>query len=193
MWPWEHLAVGYLAYSALSRLAWGEPPSTRGALVVGTAAVAPDLVDKPLAWRFGVLPSGKSLGHSLFTFGALTGAAAVLGARSGSSQRGTVAVAVGHGSHLVGDVLYPLLVSGDLRASFLLWPVVPASGGADSVLPHLRDLLGDFTAFLATPEGAAYLVAEVALLAAAFAVWVADGTPVLSALRRRLHPQPADA
>jgi hypothetical protein len=191
MWPWEHLAVGYLAYSAFSRLVWGEPPSTRGALVVGFAAVAPDLVDKPLAWSLGVLPSGKSLAHSLFTLVPLAGLAALLGARSGS-QRGTVAFVVGYASHLAGDVVYPLVVSGDLRVGFLFWPLVPARGGTESVLPHVRELLDSFLAFLGTPQGAVYLAAEVGLLAAAVAVWVADGAPILSALRRRLLPRTVD-
>jgi|AntRauMinimDraft_4_1070384.scaffolds.fasta_scaffold00265_10 hypothetical protein len=192
MWPWEHLAVGYLAYSAFSRLFWGETPSTRGALVVGFAAVAPDLVDKPLAWGLGVLPSGKSLAHSLFTLAPLAGLAAVLGARSGS-QRVTAAFVVGYASHLAGDVVYPLVVSGDLRVGFLFWPLVPVRGGADSVLPHVYVLLDSFVAFLATPRGAVYLAAEVGLLAAALAVWIADGTPVLSALRRRLLPRTAES
>lgn len=192
MWPWEHLAVGYLAYSGVCRLVWGEPPSTRGALVVGFAAVAPDLVDKPLAWGLDVLPAGKSLAHSLFAFLPLAGLAGLLGVRRGSRRLPTAFV-LGYGSHLAADVLYPLVVRGDLRAGFLLWPVVPVRGGADSVLPHLRELLGAFLAFLATPRGAVYLAAEIGLLAAALAVWVADGTPVLSVLRRRLSLQPEEA
>lgn len=192
MWPWEHLAVGYLAYSTASRLLWGEAPSTRGALVVAAAAVVPDLVDKPLAWRFGVLPAGKSLAHSLFAFLPLAGLAGLLGAVRGS-QRLSVAFVVGHASHLVGDVLYPLAVRGDLRAGFLFWPVVPVQGGTDAALPHVRALLAAFLSFLGTPRGAVYLAAEVGLLAAAVAVWVADGTPVLSAVRRRLAPRAEEA
>jgi len=192
MWPWEHLAVGYLAYSAASRAVWGEPPSSRGALAVSVAAVAPDLVDKPLAWGLDVLPAGKSLAHSLFAFLGLAGLAGLVGARRGS-QRLPVAFVLGYGSHLAADVLYPLVVRGELRAGFLCWPVVPVRGGTDSVLPHLRELLAAFAAFLATPRGAVYLAAEAALLAAAVAVWVADGTPVLSAVRRRLSPAVGEA
>jgi len=192
MWPWEHVAAGYLAYSAVSRLVWGEPPSSRGALVVGVAAVAPDLVDKPLAWRLDVLPAGKSLAHSVFALLPLAAVATALGVRRGS-QRGSAALVVGWGSHLAGDVVYPLVVRGDLRAEFLFWPLVPVHGGTDGALPHLRELLGSFAAFLATPRGAVYLVVELGLLAVALAVWVADGTPVLSALRRRLRPSTADA
>jgi hypothetical protein len=192
MWPWEHVAVGYLAYSAFSRLVWREPPSTRAALVVTFAAVAPDLVDKPLAWGLDVLPAGKSLAHSLVAFLSLSGLAALLGARS-DSWRSAAGFVVGYASHLAGDVIYPLVVSGDVRVGFLFWPFVPVRGGADSVLPHLRELLESFLAFLATPRGAVYLVAEVALLAGALAVWLADGTPVLSALRRRLQSVAADA
>ena len=191
MWPWEHVAVGYLAYSAFSRVVWREAPSTRGALVLGLAALAPDLVDKPLAWGLGVLPSGKSLAHSLFALLPLSGLAAIVGTRRGS-HRGPAAFVLGYASHLAGDVAYPLVVRGDLRAEFLLWPLVPARGSADSVLPHVRDLLDSFLAFLATPRGAVYLAAEVGLLVAALAVWVADGTPVLDALRRRLTVRTTD-
>ncbi|SEV90743.1 metal-dependent hydrolase [Halobacterium jilantaiense] len=192
MWPWEHVAVGYLAYSACSRLVWGEPPSTRGALVVGVAAVAPDLVDKPLAWILDVLPAGKSLAHSLFALLPLAAVATALGVRRGS-LRGTAAFVVGWAGHLAGDVLYPLAVRGDLRAGFLFWPLVPVGGGADGALPHVRELLGSFAAFLSTPRGAVYLAAELGLLAVALAVWVADGTPVLGALRRRLRRPTANS
>lgn len=182
MWPWEHLAVGYLLYSACCRLGWRRPPATRGTLVVGVASLLPDLVDKPLAWWLGVLPAGKSLAHSLLAFLPLAAFAVLLGVRAGS-HRGSLAFVVGYASHLAGDVAYPLALRGELRAEFLLWPVLPVGGGTEQVLPHLRELLGAFIAFLATPRGTAYLAGELGLLAVTLAVWLFDGTPVLSALR----------
>ncbi|MFC3476438.1 metal-dependent hydrolase [Halobacterium litoreum] len=190
MWPWEHAAAAYLLYSAASRWLWGRPPSTRAAVVVGFASLLPDLVDKPLAWWLAVLPSGRSLGHSLLVAVPVVAVALAAGRARGDS-RASVAFAVGYLSHLAGDVAYPLVVDGELRAGFLLWPVIPApDGGTTSALPHLQDLVGAFVRFLGTPRGALYLLADAALVAAAVAVWVADGTPGLRWLRPS-PPEPA--
>jgi len=101
MWPWEHLAVAYLLYSARSRWLWGRPPTTRGTLVVAFASQLPDLVDKPLAWLLFVLPGGRTLGHSLFVGLPLVGVAFVVGWVL-DSYRGSIAFAVGLLSHLAG-------------------------------------------------------------------------------------------
>ncbi|PSQ17916.1 hypothetical protein BRC99_00275 [Halobacteriales archaeon QS_7_69_60] len=65
MLPWGHLAVGYLAYSLAVRGRTGGPPAglATAALAVGTQF--PDLIDKPLVAWVSLLPSGRSLGHSL--------------------------------------------------------------------------------------------------------------------------------
>lgn len=184
MWPWEHLAVGYLLYSAWCRVVWKRPPTTRGALVVGFASVLPDLIDKPLSWWLHVLPSGRSLAHSLLTFLPLAVLVVLLGARV-NSQKSSVAFIVGYASHLAGDVAYPLALRGEFYANFLLWPLMSVGGDTERVLPHLRELVAAFVEFLGTPRGSAYLVGELALLALTFAVWLRDGTPVLRALWRR--------
>lgn len=67
MWPWGHAAVGYTLYSAFSRMYYRKPPSDAAALVVLFGTQLPDFNDKPLAWTFDVLPTGRSLGHSLLT------------------------------------------------------------------------------------------------------------------------------
>ena len=184
MWPWEHLAVGYLLYSACSRWLWGRPPSTKGTVAVAFASQLPDLVDKPLAWVLLVLPGGRSLGHSLLVALPLVGVAFAVGWAL-DSYRGSLAFTIGHLSHLAGDVVYPLVVRGELRLGFLLWPVVPAEGGTDRALPHISELVAVFLEFLATPRGTLYLVADVALLVAALAVWLFDGMPILRRLLGR--------
>lgn len=188
MWPWEHLAVGYLLYSACSRLRWGNPPSARAAVVVGVAALLPDLVDKPLAWWLGALPAGRSLGHSLLVGTPVVLAVLAIGWRL-DDRPASVAFAVGYLSHLAGDVLYPLVVRNELRTGFLFWPVVPVrDDGTTSALPHLQDLVDGFLQFLATPRGAVYLVGDATLLFLAVAVWVLDGAPGLGSLL----PEPSD-
>lgn len=149
----------------------------------------PDLIDKPLAWYFSVLPSGRSLGHSLFTAAAATASAAAV--QAVTRARGlTAAVAIGWVSHLLGDVAYPLVVKGDLRVGFLLWPIVPAGDSSSpGAIGHVSELFAAFLEYLATPAGATYLLLDVALLSAALVLWIADGTPGIGLVARRSAPE----
>ncbi|MFC7098974.1 metal-dependent hydrolase [Halobaculum marinum] len=176
MWPWDHVAVAYICYSLYTRVRGGRP-STVAAIAVVAAATAPDLIDKPLAWWLGVLPSGRSLGHSVFTLVGVTVLTGVLELLA--RVRGlTVAVALGWGSHLLGDVAYPLVVKGDLRVGFLLWPIVPAGDASTpDAFGHISELFAAFLGYLATPAGATYLLADLALLLTALVLWIADGAP----------------
>lgn len=173
MLPWEHLAVGYLWYSAWSHLRHGRRPSGRPVVALAVATQLPDLIDKPLAWEFGILPGGQTLAHSLVF--ALPAVAFVLGA---FDRRVGVAFAVGYLTHLAGDVVYPMVLGGGPRVSFLLWPFIEsASGESPGVLTETREILADAWQFMLSPEGTVYLAAELALLLAVFALWRYDGHP----------------
>jgi hypothetical protein len=177
MWPWEHLAFGYVLYSVYVRVVHGERPVRTDALALAFATQLPDLVDKPLAWTFGLLPSGVSLAHSAFVAVPLA-AVAVLVARGlgvGSAGR---AFGVGYLSHLAGDVLYPLALNGEVSPEYLLWPLVDqAAVEPVGSLPMALGLLSRFGDFLTTPRGVVYLALELLLLGVALAVWNADGLP----------------
>ncbi|MFW5934758.1 MAG: metal-dependent hydrolase [Halolamina sp.] len=174
MWPWDHAAVGYLLVSGLSRLLWAEPPSRRVGGVAVFAAVLPDLIDKPLSWGLGVLPSGRSLAHSLLLTAPVLALLLTLAVAFGRRKL-TAAFVVAYLSHLAGDVAYPLLVDGDLVVGFLLWPLVPVStSGSGAGVPYLADLVGDFLAVLASPRGAIYLAVDVLVLGLAAVVWWQD-------------------
>jgi hypothetical protein len=186
MWPWEHLAFAYLLYSPLLRFAGYRPPQTDTALALLVASLLADLIDKPLAWVFGVLPAGRSLGHSvLFAVPLVVVVAGVFWAL----HRTAVGPAFGLGylSHLAGDAIYPLLTEGDLEVGFLLWPLIPAESGSIDAVPHLLDLLGTYLTFLATPRGALYLLFDATLVTVAVVAWALDGAPGLDRLRRRPH------
>jgi len=71
MWPWGHLAVGYLLWSVLVRDRRFRPPTGAETLLLAVGTQFPDAVDKPLAWSLGVLPNGRSLAHSVFLATAL--------------------------------------------------------------------------------------------------------------------------
>lgn len=174
MWPWDHAAVAYLLVSGASRGAWGRPPSRRVGLVALFAGVLPDLIDKPLSWGLGLLPTGRSLAHSLLVAAPAVVSVLLLGAALGR-HRGAVAFGIGYLSHLAGDVAYPLFVDGELRLGFLLWPVIPAAADdAGAGVTHVAELVADFLAVLASPGGLLYLAVDAALLGLTALVWHRD-------------------
>lgn len=178
MWPWEHLALGYLLYSPPARLARGRAPTGAEALVLAFATQLPDLIDKPLAWGLDVLPSGLSLGHSLLFAVPLVAAVALAARRGGAPSLGP-AFGVGYLSHLLGDVVYNSL-DGVVTVGFLLWPLVSrGSRDAPSLLARVAILWSEFRAFLATPTGRTYLLIEAVFLTVALSLWVIDGAPGL--------------
>lgn len=180
MWPWDHAAVGYLLLSAATRLGWRRPPARQAGVVAVFAALLPDLIDKPLSWGLALLPSGRSLGHSLL-FALLL--VVLVGAVTVAARRREFGLAFGIGylSHLAGDVAYPLFVKGELRLGFLFWPLVTGEpSGSGGGLPYLTELVAEFVAFLLTPAGLLYVAADIALLGGAAAVWLLDSRPVES-------------
>ena len=179
MWPWEHLAVGYLVYSLLIRGTTGHSPTTGGTLAAVLGTQFPDLVDKPLAWGTGLLPGGQSLAHSLL-FAIPVILTVLLVTTAIDDRRLGVAFGIGYLSHLPGDVVYPLVLGGELNLSFLLWPILPSSGtSSTAMLGYVTELFAEFAATLASPEGVVFLLAEATLILAALSVWILDGTPGL--------------
>lgn len=188
MWPWEHVAVGYLLLSVPHRVLTGRSPGDGAALALVAGTQFPDLVDKPLAWTLGVLPSGTSLAHSAFVAVPVVVVVLLVGRRVGRAWTAT-AFGIGYWSHLLGDVLYPVVLGGGPGYGAVLWPLVGttrSSPPAGSVARFLS-LFADLLALLATPAGTYYLLAEAALLGTALAVWVADGFPGTGVVRERLR------
>lgn len=187
MWPWEHAAVGYLAFSVGVR-AWGRRPPTRDetlVLLVGTQF--PDLVDKPLAWALAVFPSGTSVAHSVFVATLVSLALWLAANRVGRSSL-VVAFAVGYLLHLPCDALYATVTSG-ASPSFgaFVWPLGPqpaqqasASGLVETTLYYLER----YRRFLSTPRAVWYLLAETLLIGSAVVLWAVDGFPGLRASGR---------
>jgi hypothetical protein len=161
--PWGHAAVGYLSYTAV-RYARERRVPTEWALIAALAVGTqfPDLMDKPLAWELGVLPTGRSLGHTLLLFVPVV---AALWAALPERRRPVAAFAVGWVSHLFADS-YTALLGGDLAgAGYLLWPLtdLPASD------PSEYGLLTFFLELRFTPA----MGFELALTGLAGAVWLA--------------------
>jgi len=182
MWPWEHVAVGYLAWSLFVHVRGGRPPTGVEAVVVAVASVLPDLVDKPLGWEFGVFSSGYGAAHSVFF--AVPVAIGAMRLLDAYGKRGMgAAFAVGYLSHLPGDLFVGFVYQGRLPVERVLWPIrtVESSypGGFSGTLrEYLRAYVGEL---LGGDPGIA-AVAGTGALAVFVAVWLYDGAPGASEL-----------
>ena len=161
MWPPGHLAVGYLSYAVLRRFGDGDPPNATATVALAVGTQLPDVVDKPLSWTFGLLPTGRSLAHSALTTMVVT---AVVARYANANDRPAVgaAFAVGYWSHLLGD-LYAAVVAGESQTNwFFLWPIVPQEGyvTSPSFLEYV-EAIGWRTALVIAYVGAFALAATI--------------------------------
>lgn len=173
MWPWGHLAVGYLSYRLLSRIEFGRRPGGRATVAVAIGTQFPDLVDKTLAWSFGVLPHGRSLAHSLFTAILVVAVVRFFFRRQNHGVEAT-AFAVGYASHLLADAIHPAIRGEFRELGYFAWPVVPALEYGTT--PSFASQFGSLTL---TP----FLAAELALTLVAAALWLRDDAPGVGVLR----------
>lgn len=167
MWPWGHLAAAYLLYAGFLRLRGRSAPGEIAVLLVLIGSLFPDLVDKPFSWYLGVLPTGRSLAHSLVVLLPVC-AGVYLVARQWNRRSGGIAFGIGALSHLLVDAL-PGLWRDDASVSFLLYPLVPVEPypeGPPSILGLLQASMSD-----------PYFLFEFVLVAAALWVWRLHGYP----------------
>lgn len=129
MMPWGHFAVAFLPYLAYKLIKCRSLPSRQATIFLLVASQLPDLIDKPLAWSLHILPSGRSLGHSLLFAVPLVLVISLFATRRGRSELGTL-FTFGYLSHVFGDIYNTLLyVPTDQWASTfvasLYWPLLP--------------------------------------------------------------------
>lgn len=147
MLPLSHAALAYLSYAGVAVLR-RRPPTGLVLVPLFVASQLPDLVDKPLAYA-GLVPSGRSLAHSLFALAAVALAATLLcrrlvrttaDPRSVRRLRATpLAVAVGYAAHLAGDAYGAVRAGAYADLGFLLYPFVAAPAYPnDAVAPWVR-------------------------------------------------------
>ena len=161
MWPWQHAAIGYLIFSMITLAQRREPPDGNELLVLLIATQLPDLIDKPLAWSFHLLPSGRSLGHSLLT-ATLCLAGVTIIARYYDCSRLVAPLAIGYLTHLITDLPLAVLRGEFEQATFILWPLLPAP---------TYDTEESIVASLQFPELSLWLVGQFVLFVGAIG-WV---------------------
>lgn len=166
MWPWGHLAFAYLLHSAFVHLWYRRRPAWPGVALAALGSQVPDLIDKPLAWTLNVLPSGRSLGHSVLVGTLIVVVAVALCRRYG--LRGWP-FALGYYSHLLGDSIRPLLDGRFHDLAFLLWPFFEIETGSGPSVGIVQYLLN------ARLEGT--VLVELGLASVVFVWWLLDGAP----------------
>lgn len=178
MWPWEHLAFGYVLYSLLSRATLGRAPRAFETGAVVLATLMPDLIDKTLSWGFDVFAQGYALGHSLvFAVPTSLGVAAYAYRRDRPAVG--VAFVVGYASHLVGDVFSPLRSGSGLAFERLLWPFVtfPAYETNRGFLGRFWYYVSRFLREADDPENLVAVAVYLSVFVAVGALWIRDGAP----------------
>lgn len=178
MWPWEHLAVGYVCYS-LGVWAWRRsPPKAAGALLLAVGTQLPDLVDKPLSWVYAVFPGGYGPGHSVFVAVPMALVVVLIAGHLGRPVAGA-GLAVGWWSHLAGDVVVAVLRDNPYAFDRILWPTVslPPDGLMLDGLGYVHYFLRHGVDRAQTQGQELFLVAYVGVFVAAVLLWLVDGAP----------------
>lgn len=127
MYPAGHFLLAAVPLTAYTVARWRRLPSGPMVLLLLVATQLPDVIDKPLAWTFALLPSGRMLAHSLVISLPVLTVVVLLAARR-SYGRYAVVFSAGYLSHIAGD-FYPIVRLGTDYYFFpnLFWPVVAAN------------------------------------------------------------------
>ncbi len=177
MWPWEHVAVAYVIFSLTVNALTGSAPRNGECLAVVAGSLFPDLIDKPLGWAFGVVPS-VSLAHSVFVAVPCSLVVVASGYLTGRLLC-AFGFSTGYLLHLPGDALFSTITRGHAPVwELLLWPVAspPVDPPGDFVY-NVWFYFDNYRVLLVDPNNAWFLAFELALLGTAVALWVADGMP----------------
>jgi len=120
--PPEHFLVAFIPLLVYVLVRDKQLPSLRFVAVVFLGTQFPDLIDKPLAHQFGVLPSGRVFMHSLPTAIPVLLIIALYGWQT-NRIRLSSAFIFSHISHLLADNYRLLIQSNPRIPADLLWPL----------------------------------------------------------------------
>lgn len=123
MFPHEHLIVALLPVGVYIAVRDRRLPTPAIGVVTAIGSQFPDLVDKPLAHQFGLLPSGRVFMHSLPFALPIAILILVYGWQTARLRLAGAFVSA-YLLHLLGDT-YRVLLVGRVPAD-LLWPFVAA-------------------------------------------------------------------
>jgi len=142
VYPEGHFLLAAIPLTVYTVARWRRLPSGPMVLLLLVATQLPDVIDKPLAWTFAVLPSGRMLAHSLVVCLPVLSILVLLAARRGYG-RYAVVFSAAYLSHIAGD-FYPIVHQGTDYYFFpnLFWPLLPANPDrASSFAAHAPESL----------------------------------------------------
>jgi len=153
MYPLGHFAFAALPLLIYTIVRYQRPPRGHTLLLVLFGTQLPDLIDKPLAWTFGIIPSGRMLAHSLVIACPILLFGCFLAARRGFGRPASL-FSLAYLSHIAGD-FYPVLrlVTEYYFFPNLFWPLLPvnpdrAPSFAAHAPPSLASLILPLSVFL---------------------------------------------
>lgn len=191
MWPWEHVLFAYVFYSLFVRLRYRSLPGEIPVAVLAFGSFLPDLVDKPLAWQFGLFETGWAVAHSVFVVIPVTLSVYWISTRHDHTLTG-IAFAFGYLLHLLGDVLPASIVNGRVSLYPILWPFrnTPVTQQDGSFLEIVHQFLSTYLTNLLALELTTIVALQMGSVVVGIGLWLADGTPGLRLLNdsiRRLR------
>ncbi|MFC6721136.1 metal-dependent hydrolase [Halovenus amylolytica] len=123
----NHVFVALVPVVCYSLIRYHRLTSGSVLLVALFASLFPDLVDKPLAWTFGIIPSGRMLAHSLVIASVIILCILLVAYRKQRLPHGVV-FAWAYLSHIAGD-FYPVFTQGTDYYYYpnMFWPIMGPS------------------------------------------------------------------
>lgn len=185
------MLVGYIGYSIFVHAFYRDSPTTEETIVVLFASILPDIIDKPLAWEFGIFASGRALAHSIFFGIPLSFIVIYYSWRKGRFRTG-LAFTIGYLLHLVADVFPTYLVDGELPIERILWPIYQDGGGYEAgfreeFIDNVREYYIWIYEQLVSGNPDPYLLLVLVIGVFGLLLWIYDGFPVGREVYRTLR------
>jgi len=124
VFPWGHFLIAFLPVVTYVVVRDRRLPTLRFVGVVFVGSQFPDMVDKPLAHQFGILPSGRVFMHSLPIALPLLLIVGLYGWQT-DRTRASSAFIFAHLSHILADNYNAFLGPDPQIPPDLLWPFAP--------------------------------------------------------------------
>lgn len=125
--PWGHFLVAVLPFVVYYLFRYRRVPPGPAILALGFGSQFPDLIDKPLAWQFGVLINGRMFMHSLVFALPLSGLVLTVAWQTNRKLLGSAFV-FGYLLHIPGDFYHAFVGQHTYFPSNMLWPLLPPRG-----------------------------------------------------------------
>lgn len=192
MWPWGHLAFGYILFTVYHRVRFSIPPSGFVVLSLVFGTQFPDIVDKPLAYWFHVIPEGRLFAHTLTFAVPLSIILFVIGIQT-KNREYIQAFIFGWYSHILADSWKGLITLNFERLSFLLWPILEAPDyPSDSLTDHLNKLIlnlqnVNIDSILSGRSGG--FIYQLIFFFIVLAIWILEGYPGLKWIIQKINRQ----